>query len=153
MMGRTHMAFGFLAGMLFFPVFGANWIIFVPLAVLGSLFPDVDHQNSKINRMIPITRWIPWLFKHRGFFHSIWPALIIYGGLHYAKLDIIGIPLAIGYTAHLASDCLTKMGCNLLHPISTMRIQGFIHTDGTMELMTLGAVLFVDAILLIRYLF
>jgi len=151
MMGRTHMAFGFLAGMLLFPIFKADWLLFVPLATIGALFPDVDHQNSKINRMIPITRWIPAFFKHRGFFHSIWPALILYGLFHFAKLDIIGIPLTIGYVAHLASDCLTRMGCNLLHPFSTLRIQGFIHTDGLMELITLGGVLLVDVFLVVKH--
>ncbi len=153
MMGRTHMAFGFLAGMLTFPFFGANWLLFVPLSTFGSLLADVDHQNSKINRMLPITRWIPTFFKHRGFFHSIFPAIILYAAFHYAKLDIVGIPLTIGYLAHLGSDCMTRMGCNLLHPITSFRIQGFIHTDGLMELITLGGVLFLDAILLVKHVF
>ena len=153
MMGRTHMAFGVLAGMLLFPVFGANWLLFVPLVALGSLFPDVDHKNSKINRLFPLTNWVPTFFKHRGFFHSIFPAIILYGGFHYANLDIVGIPLAIGYVAHLASDCLTRMGCTLLHPFSTFRVQGFIHTDGAMELITLGAVLLVDVVLVAKHVF
>jgi len=153
MMGRTHMAFGFLAGVLFYSFFHQQWYYFIPLAVLGSLLPDVDHQNSKINRMIPVTRWVPVLFKHRGFFHSIFPVILIYAGFHYAGQDIIGIPLAVGYAAHLLSDCLTKMGCNLLHPLSTFRVQGFIHTDGPMELMTLGGVMVLNAILVLKQFF
>lgn len=153
MMGRTHMAFGFLAGILLFAAFNQPWYLFIPLAMLGSLLPDVDHEKSKINRMIPVTRWVPMFFKHRGFFHSIFPAIIIYIGFHYANLDLVGIPLAIGYIAHLLSDCLTRMGCNLLHPFSTFRIQGFIHTDGAMELMTLGAVLFLDLLLVFKTFF
>ena len=153
MMGRTHMAFGFLAGMLTFPIFGANWLIFLPLAVFGSLFPDVDHENSKINRMLPVTRWIPTVFKHRGFFHSIFPAIILYAGFHLAGLNYIGLPLTIGYLAHLGSDCLTRTGCNLLHPISSFRISGFIMTDGAMELITLGAVMFADTLLVVKHVF
>ena len=151
MMGRTHMAVGFLAGILMFPVFGANWLVFIPLVVLGSLFPDVDHKNSKINRLLPITRWVPMVFKHRGFFHSIFPPVLLYAGFHYAQLDVVGIPLTIGYLTHLGSDCLTRMGCNLLHPISNFRIQGFMHTNGLMELITLGGVLLLDAVLVVRY--
>ncbi len=153
MMGRTHMAIGLLAGLLLFTFFHLQWYIFIPLVIFGSLLPDVDHQNSKINRMMPLTRWIPTFFAHRGFFHSIFPAIIIYFGFHLAKLDYIGIPLAIGYTSHLASDCFTRLGCNLLHPVSTFRIQGPIMTDGLMELLTLGGVILLDALLLIKHVF
>ena len=153
MMGKTHMAFGFLAGMLAFPAFNANWLSFIPLTILGALFPDVDHENSKINRIIPVTRWVPKFFKHRGFFHSIFPPLIIYGIFHYASLDNIGLPLMIGYIAHLASDCITRTGCNLLHPITNFRISGFIMTDGIMELITFATVLFIDVLLITRHVF
>lgn len=153
MMGRTHMAIGLLTGLLLFPFLGEKWYIFIPLVILGSLLPDVDHENSKINRTIPITRWIPKFFRHRGFFHSIFPAIIIYAGFNYAKLDHIGLPLAIGYSSHLASDCLTRLGCNLLHPVSQFRIQGPIMTDGIMEFFTLISVTAFNIILVIKYLF
>lgn len=144
------MAFGFLAGILTYPVLHHQWYLFIPFAMLGSLLPDVDHENSKINRAIPVTRWVPRLFKHRGFFHSIFPVILIYAGFHYANLDILGIPLAVGYLAHLFSDCLTRMGCNLLHPLSTFRVQGFIYTNGAMELMTLGGVMVLSGIVLLK---
>ena len=151
MMGKTHMAFGFLAGMLTFPIFNANWLIFIPLTMLGTLFPDVDHENSKINRMLPVTRWVPTFFRHRGFFHSIFPAAIIYGIFYYANMTNIGLPLTIGYLAHLASDCLTRTGCNLLHPITSFRISGFIMTDGIMELVTFAIVIFLDALIVAKH--
>ncbi|MEM3154634.1 MAG: metal-dependent hydrolase [Candidatus Woesearchaeota archaeon] len=153
MMGKTHMAIGLLAGLMLFPFFNQPWFYFIPLVVLGSLLPDVDHENSKINRIVPLTRWIPTIFSHRGFFHSIFPAVIIYFGFHYAKLDIVGIPLAIGYSSHLLSDCFTRNGCNLLHPVSTFRIQGPIMTNGLMELITLGSVLLLDALLVVKHIF
>jgi inner membrane protein len=153
MMGRTHMAFGLLAGILLFTFFGAKWYVFIPLVVLGSLLPDVDHENSKINRMLPVTRWIPVFFKHRGFFHSVFPAIILFAVFHYLKLDIIGIPLAVGYLTHLASDCLTRLGCNLLHPVTNFRIQGPIMTDGLMEFITLAGIIVLDALLIIKHFF
>ncbi|VVB81742.1 LexA-binding, inner membrane-associated putative hydrolase [uncultured archaeon] len=151
MMGRTHMAFGFLAGMLTYPLLGANWMLFLPLAVLGSLVPDVDSENSKINRMLPITRWIPKFFQHRGFFHSLFAVAILYILFYAANLKTIGLPIAIGYAAHLASDCLTQNGCNLLHPISNFRISGFVRTDGAMELLVMGAAIFADALLVVKH--
>ncbi len=153
MMGRTHMAFGFLAGVVFYGVFHANWLIFIPLAVFGSLLPDIDHHNSKINRIIPVTQIVPTLFKHRGFFHSIWPAGILYFGFSAVGLGVYGIPLTVGYLSHLFSDCLTKLGCNLLHPLSTFRVQGFIYTDGPMELITLGVVYCLGALLVLQHIF
>ncbi len=153
MMGRTHLAIGLLAGLVLFPFFHQPWYIFIPLVVFASLLPDVDHQNSKINRMLPITRWIPAVFAHRGFFHSIFPAIIIYAGFYFAKLEHIGLPLALGYSSHLASDCFTRLGCNLLHPVSTFRIQGPIMTNGLMELLTLGSVLLLDALLVVKHIF
>lgn len=145
------MAIGLLVGLLLFTFFDFQWYIFIPLVIFGSLLPDVDHQNSKINRILPITRWIPTFFTHRGFFHSIFPAIIIYAGFHITKLDVLGIPLAIGYTSHLASDCFTRLGCNLLHPISTFRIQGPIMTDGLMELLTLASVLVLDVLIVVKH--
>ena len=76
-MANTHMAFGFLAGLLFLPMWNHSWFIFIPLCILGSLIPDIDHEKSKINKLFPITKWVPKLFKHRGFFHTIFPVALI----------------------------------------------------------------------------
>jgi inner membrane protein len=140
MMARTHMAFGLLAGLVFLPFFHQKWYLFIPLAIFGSLMPDVDHEKSKINSMVPVTRWVPKFFRHRGFFHSIFPVVIIYAAFHYTNLDYVGIPIAVGYTSHLVSDAITKMGVNLLHPASTLRVQGFIETGGAAEFIALGVV-------------
>ena len=148
-MGRTHMAIGALAGLLLFPLFDIQPVAFVLLALFGALLPDVDHEKSKINRLIPITKIIPVFFKHRGFFHSVFPVVILYGAFWYAGLLSLGIPLAIGYVVHLLSDCFTRLGCNLLHPFSTFRIQGFILTDGLMEYAVFGLAIITDVALVI----
>lgn len=153
MMGRTHIAFGLLVGLLTYSIFHQKWYFFIPLAMLGSLLPDIDHEKSKINRIIPVTKVVPLLFKHRGFFHSVFPVIIIYALFHHSNLDIIGVPLAVGYSAHLLSDCFTRMGCNLLYPLSKFRIQGFIHTNGAAELIVLGGILLADALLVLKHLF
>ncbi|PIN75279.1 hypothetical protein COV18_03755 [Candidatus Woesearchaeota archaeon CG10_big_fil_rev_8_21_14_0_10_37_12] len=133
MMGRTHAIIGLLTALVLFPFFDIHWALFIPLVVLASYLPDVDHENSKINRVIPLTRLVPKFFKHRGFFHSAFPPLLIYLiAWHYGYLHI-GIPITIGYLSHLISDSLTKLGCNFLHPISNFRISGFVTTGGKME--------------------
>lgn len=146
-MGHTHMVFGFLAALLLLPMLSpAHPILFVALVTFASLFPDVDHEGSKINKIFPVTRWAARFFTHRGFFHSVFPALILYGGFWYVGLHEIGLALAIGYLTHLFSDSITKMGVNLLHPVTTFRIQGFIETGGMMELAVLGVVLALAAL-------
>ena len=151
MMGTTHLAIGALAGLLLFQFFNTNPYLFIILVMVGSLLADVDHKESKINRILPVTRWIPYFFRHRGFFHSIFPAVIILVALYSAGQITIAIPLTIGYLSHLFSDCFTRQGCNLLHPISTFRIQGFLHTGGIVEFAILGFVLLLDVVILARY--
>lgn len=147
------MAIGLLTALLLIPLLNEKWYVFIPLVILGSILPDVDHESSKINRIFPLTRWIPKFFAHRGFFHSIFPAVIIYAVFYFANLNYIGLPLAIGYLSHLASDCFTRQGCNLLHPVSQFRVQGPIMTNGLMELLIVISVIVLDVLLAVKYVF
>lgn len=151
MMGRTHLAVGLLAGLLLFSFSDIHPFLFVALAAFGALLPDVDHENSKINRILPVTRWIPSFFPHRGFFHSVFPVIIIYGIFIFAGLPGLGVPLVAGYVSHIISDCLTRLGCNLLYPVSTFRIQGFVQTGGLMELLVFACVMLVSAALVLEH--
>lgn len=150
-MGRTHMAIGFLAGLLALPFTDLHPFLFLPLVVFASLWPDVDHENSKINRLVPVTRFVPVFFSHRGFFHSVFPPAAIYGAFWYAGLPQIALALTVGYCSHLLSDCCTRLGCNLIHPLSTFRIQGPIFTDGLMEYVLFGAVMVANGALIGSY--
>lgn len=150
-MGRTHMAIGLLAGLLVLPFTSLGPLLFLPLVVFASLLPDVDHENSKINRLVPVTRVIPIFFSHRGFFHSVFPPLAIYGLIYYVGLPQIALALTVGYCSHLLSDCFTRLGCNLFHPLSTLRIQGPIFTDGLMEYVLFGAVMVANGALIWSY--
>lgn len=134
MLGRTHIAIGILCALLVLPFVSVpSKLVFVVLAALGALLPDVDHENSKINKMVPITRLIPKLFKHRGFFHSIFPpvALMLVGW--YFNEQFVFYSLAFGYVTHLFSDGLTKMGVNYLHPFSTWHMRGPVETGTLFE--------------------
>jgi len=91
------------------------------------------------------------LFSHRGFFHSIFPIAIILGISMYAEALKIGTPIAIGYASHLFSDCVTRQGCNLLHPVSKFKIQGFMITGGLTELITLLIFIVADIFFSLTY--
>lgn len=132
MMGATHLIIGLFTGVLFH-VFFQLPILSIPFVLVGALLPDVDHERSMINKFIPVTRIIPSFFSHRGFFHSIFPVLIILVLSVYFDFWFVGFPVALGYLSHLLSDSLTFAGCNFLYPFSRFQIRGFISTGGVYE--------------------
>ncbi len=134
MMGRTHMAIGLLVALLVAPLFTTDQkTLFVGLVVFASLLPDIDHSGSKINRILPLTRYAARFFRHRGVFHSIFPPLAVLGAAYYYDYFLIGQALAVGYISHLLSDGFTKLGVNYLYPISQFRIMGFIEVGTIWE--------------------
>ena len=152
MLGRTHLVIASLVGVVLAPFVWPDqpWM-FIALVSLGGLLPDVDHEKSKINKWVPVTRIVPLFFRHRGFFHSVFPMLFIGGGLWYADFPFQGLAVAIGYASHLLSDCCTREGCNLLHPISTFRVQGPFTTGTIIETMLFLAVSgLLGAVVLVR---
>jgi len=134
MLARTHMAIGILAALIVVPFLALEQkLLFVGLAALGSLLPDVDHQGSLINRLFPVTKIAAHFFKHRGFFHSIFPPLILWGVTRASAYALIGQALVLGYVTHLFSDSFTKWGVNYLYPLSQFRIMGFIQVGSWVE--------------------
>lgn len=106
-------------------------LIYMGGAVIGSLFPDIDHKGSYIGRRMKITSGIiSSLFKHRGATHSP----IIMGGFvsllyllsrAFFPLDIIPILLSgffVGIISHILLDMITKGGVPLLYPLIDKKI-------------------------------
>ena len=137
MLNKTHFVFGILFGLLALPLVTIDsffrYVIYFLLIALGVLLPDMDHSESYINRKLIITKIFAFVFKHRGFLHSIYFPLILgiimwlYFGFFY------GFALFIGYISHILSDALTVSGVNLLHPFSHLHIRGFVKTGSLLE--------------------
>lgn len=132
MLAKTHLAFGFLTALLAYPFLNAgNKFIFFALVLLGALLPDIDQPNSKISNKIPIIpNIINFFSKHRGIFHTIFMAILIPGLIWYFAGRSYGIALFAGYLSHLITDGFTKSGISFLHPLSNLRLSGFIKTGG-----------------------
>jgi len=110
----THLAFGLLAALVFLPeVSGAYVVIFVLVALLGALLPDVDHPNSFINERLGFTKVFSWLFSHRGLLHGLF-GVLLFGGIAVYFNNFVAKALVVGYVSHLFGDALTNEG---LHPI------------------------------------
>ena len=86
MMGNTHMTGGAVAALSVISVIGITSPVVIGLgmacAVSGSLFPDIDHPNSKLSRRNQlcsvVSNLVCSLTKHRGFCHTI-PFLLLMG--------------------------------------------------------------------------
>lgn len=143
MLARTHLAFGFLAALAALPFANAgNKFIFFGLVLLGALLPDIDQPNSRISSKIPvIPNIINFFSKHRGIFHTLFLAVLIPGIIWYFAGRNYGIAIFAGYLSHLIIDGFTKSGINFLHPLSNLRLSGFIKTGGFGEHIILAIIL------------
>lgn len=152
-MFKTHLAFGFLLSLLFVKFFSVYYpYLFVLLVTIFSGLPDIDHPNSKYGRkLFFISVPISFVFKHRGFFHSIFPPIIAFFVLSYFNLHFLGLVILGGYIAHLFGDALTKEGINFLHPFSTFRIQGPIRTGAIAESFVFFVIMILNIFFVMRF--
>lgn len=146
MIYRTHLAFGLLVGLFALPFSSISSFLFLGLVLLGSLLPDIDHENSKINSKLRVTKIIGHLFKHRGIFHTIFFAVLLPGLVWYFAGHGYGLALFVGYMSHLVIDGFTKAGINFLHPIANLRLMGFIETGTMAETLLFVGFLIADFI-------
>ena len=146
MIYRTHLAFGLLVGLFALPFSSINKFLFLGLVLLGSLLPDIDHENSKINNKLKFTKIIGHLFKHRGIFHTLLLAVLLPGLVWYFVGYGYGVALFAGYMSHLVIDGFTLAGINFLHPFANLRLMGFIETGTVAETLLFVVILAFDII-------
>lgn len=132
----THLLLGIIA-FLFTKDFvhGGNIWIFFGLVVIGSLIPDIDAEESKVNRWSGFIGDIIGFFtSHRGFFHAVYIYLGLALVLSYFFGAYYGAGLLIGYLAHFIGDAITPMGVRPLYPFFKSKISGPIKTGGVLEI-------------------
>lgn len=128
MKGTTHLVFGFLVSVLFIKYVGSSSpILFVILALFGSLLPDIDHPKSKLGKFV---KPIGWVVEHRGFFHSLSFLFIVTLVSIYVFKQPYAIP--VGVISHLISDSFTKQGIKLFFPFK-FKLRGFVITGSIIE--------------------
>ena len=143
MLFKTHLAFGFLLGLFAIEFLKpGNQLLFMTIVLLSSIFPDIDHPDSKIGSKAKI---FSFLFEHRGFFHSLlFLALVYVVSILFIKNIYFILPLFIGYGSHLFIDCFNQAGIMPLHPLSRFRIKGFIKTGALLETILFFVLIAVD---------
>ncbi|MBI4980031.1 metal-dependent hydrolase [Candidatus Woesearchaeota archaeon] len=134
MLFLTHLLLGLISFLLVKEELVGNQLIILLLILLGSILPDIDEENSRINKWGRILgKVIAFFSKHRGMFHSLLFAVLLSAILGYVWSWYYGIALFIGYLSHLIGDALTPMGIQVFYPFLKFRIKGPIKTGGWME--------------------
>ena len=153
MMFKTHLAFGFLIGLLSLRFFEPkNTIIFLFITSLFAIFPDIDERNSKIGRKLKFLSYpIGLIFKHRGLFHTIYPPIVILILFLILNNVIYGIAAFLGYFSHLLMDALTINGIRPLHPLIDKRIRGFVKTNTFLEFLIFLLIIAIDFYVILNY--
>ncbi|MBI4449157.1 metal-dependent hydrolase [Candidatus Woesearchaeota archaeon] len=143
MLGRTHLAIGLLTALALDSFISPiNRIAYYLLVLIGSILPDIDHEGSTINNIVPLTHYAAKLVTHRGIFHTIFAPMAIAFVISTLTQAEYGWFVLIGYLSHLASDSCTKLGVNWLHPFSDQKLVGPITTGTWMETLLFWAALF-----------
>lgn len=132
MTGKTHFIGGILAGVLITQALDIS-IGYAAISGIGALFPDIDEPNSTIGRRIPGSFLVKFLFGHRGFWHSLLAAALVYFLLLGIASNTIAVLFVAGYISHLLLDAMTPSGVPFLYPIKHSYTLNLIRTGGISE--------------------
>lgn len=89
------------------------------LAVVGSLFPDIDLRTSKISQATkPVSYIVSILFGHRTLFHSplLYAALFFLLNHFFPNHKFLILAFTTGALSHLLIDMLNAKGIPLFYP-------------------------------------
>ena len=143
MLFRTHFLFGFFVWAILERFVEMPFFVLV-FVLLGVIFVDLDSCSSKVGRKF----WfLSWVFRHRGFLHSL------VGCLFFSVLVGLfnlwsGFGFFVGYVSHLILDCFTKMGISFFWPFK-FKVRGFVRSGSWVEDILFVLLLFSDILFVV----
>lgn len=143
MLFKTHLAIALFFILLFFQYI-PNPIVFLPVALIAAILPDIDNKSSKIGHH-KIFRIFNFFSKHRGIIHSLTFLFIISGIIFLIYKEIL-LPFALGYSLHLLLDAITLNGIRPFYPLN-FKIRGRIRTGGIIEKLAFVSFFIIDLFL------
>ena len=129
MLLRTHLAITILAVLLLISHV-EHKILFVVVALIATLIPDIDSGVSTLGRKRYFAP-IQFIINHRGILHSF-TFLILATVVLALFLPLFALPFFLGYSLHLFADSFTIMGIKPFYP-SHATSSGRIRTGGRIE--------------------
>ena len=144
MIWKTHLAIGLAVALLFLNHVSKP-LIFIPVVLFFSLFPDIDSSFSFIGKKI-IFRPLQWSVEHRGIIHSytICIALSLLMAFFY---PVLALPFFLGYSFHLFADSFTQQGIKPFWPLKAVS-KGSVSTGGKVEKAIFYTFVIVDSVLI-----
>ena len=137
MMARSHVIVGlatWIAAAPLLRIYPLD-VVYLGLAVAGSLLPDIDHPKSWVGRRTrPVSTALALILGHRGVTHSAiavvaLAALLLQAGYRWGGVSA----LIVGYLSHLAADMLTPQGLRLAWPLRGTWALPICRTGSPME--------------------
>ncbi len=141
---RTHLVIVLFFILMFFQDIH-NPLLFLPIAIFSTLFPDIDNKFSKIGHY-KIFRIFNFFIKHRGAVHSF-TFLAIAGVFIFLFFRKGFSPFVFGYSLHLILDSITISGIKPFYPLK-LKVKGKIRTGGVIENFSFIVFLLVDLFLI-----
>jgi membrane-bound metal-dependent hydrolase YbcI (DUF457 family) len=111
---KTHLAMTGLVVLLFLPHI-SSWYVFVPIALLATILPDIDTGFSTVGKTTG-GRVLQFFVRHRGVFHSLTFAIVL-SFLFAVFIPILALPFFLGYSLHLFVDSFTIEGIKPFWPL------------------------------------
>jgi len=124
MLLRTHLAITLFFILLLVP-FDSGLFLFVPVALIATMLPDIDTKFSKIGRHFKL---LNFFMKHRGAIHSF-SFLLVISVFIFLLFRQVFFPFVLGYSSHLIADSMTLSGIKPFYPLK-FRVKGMIKTRG-----------------------
>ncbi|BCZ46582.1 TcpI protein [Clostridium gelidum] len=156
---KTHINGGILVGLYVNLQMSNTSIIstgvFLGGAVVGSIFPDIDHKNSYIGKKAKtISKAINKFAGHRKLFHAPLMYLLLYSisiGMINDKLLLVGIKgLFLGVLSHLLLDSFTIGGLPWFYPLSKKKFSlGSVKTNSKVEDILCGVLIFINIVIVL----
>lgn len=119
-------------------------VVLLGATSVGALLPDVDQNNSRINKHLPIS--LGKLFNHRGMTHSLigfglfmsltyllFNAVFHFGNMQNAGTHVtycLWLGLSLGYILHMLEDSWSQAGILWLAPFSRPDQWTYEHAHG-----------------------
>lgn len=144
---KTHIALGILGTLTLIPYIN-NIFIFIVVALVASVLPDIDSTRSWIGNHWYL-RPFQWATKHRGVLHSFTFCSLI--SLAFAFfIPVLAFPFFLGYGIHLIADSFTSDGIRPFWPLKE-EIEGKVLTGGNVERGIFYGVILADVLLFVRF--
>ena len=143
MLLRTHISFTIFVLFLLELFFEVSTLFFF-VSIFSTLIPDIDSRFSRIGRK-KSSRFLQFFFSHRGFLHSAFFLILIFGIFYLFALKSIAQGFLLGYGFHIFLDSLTKGGIALFYPFK-FRVRGFLKTGGIFEKSLFYALILIDCV-------